>query len=127
MILHCVFSHFNRFGSSYFLKKMYRNHGFGKIVNERGRAPFKHCSANGDSNTHRHLKYGVYGNTSLKKRKCCCKFHFPLEKPQIVCQWIHNCERAKNKTCHILGQNVASTALTNVGLTSTKYFEETPA
>ena len=41
-------------------------------------------------------------------------FCVPLEKPQIIRPWIHNFEQAKNRTSHIFGQIVASTALTNI-------------
>ena len=38
---------------------------------------------------------------TIVKEKDLWWFRFPLEKPQIVRQWNHNCERAKNLARHI--------------------------
>ena len=51
----------------------------------------------------RNMHEGSY--TYAKKNELSWS-HFPLENPEIVGLWTHNCERAKNRTRHILGQSV---------------------
>ena len=48
-----------------------------------------------------------HGDPSAKKEELSW-FPFPLEKPQIVRQFTIMSERTKNRTCHIVCQNVAS-------------------
>ena len=50
---------------------------YGSSVEESTRHTMLTCSANGES------------DTSMKKKELSC-FHFPLEKPKIVRQRIHN-------------------------------------
>ena len=56
------------------------------------------------------LLYSAYGfpNPSAKKTELSWS-PFPLEKSEIVRQWIHNCERATNTARRILQQNAALT------------------